>query len=125
LNVPGCQILVRVDREVIRPNGTQKSLDTRYFISSLDPGTVTPADVQRLIRGHWQVENGLHWVKDRWWDEDKHYLKRVGNIFIALTNAAVSLLNLLRESGENRRELSDELRYSPRKVLQLLGFNKM
>jgi predicted transposase YbfD/YdcC len=114
-----------VDREVIRPNGTQKSLDTRYFISSLDPGTVTPADVQRLIRGHWQVENGLHWVKDRWWDEDKHYLKRVGNIFIALTNTAVSLLNLLRESGENRRELSDELRYSPRKVLQLLGFNKM
>ncbi|MCL2744364.1 MAG: hypothetical protein FWE67_10985 [Planctomycetaceae bacterium] len=31
-----------------------------------------------LATGHWQVENRLHLVKDRWWDEDKHALFRPG-----------------------------------------------
>jgi len=59
---------MRVDRDVFDPDGSLYSHDTRYFISSIDPGTVTPDDLLRLVRGHWQVENCLHWMKDRWWD---------------------------------------------------------
>ena len=38
--------------------------ESRYFITSLDPGMVTPAELHAYIRGHWQVENCLHFIKD-------------------------------------------------------------
>ena len=34
-----------------------------------------PCDFQKVIRDHWQVETSLHFVKDRWWEEDRHYLE--------------------------------------------------
>ena len=117
---------MRVDRDVFRPDGTLKSHDSRFFISSLDPDRVTSADLQRLVRNHWQVENCLHFVKDRWWDEDRHYLKQpgLGDAFVALTNAALSLLRLLQRPGESLREIAENLHYSPRKTLRILGFDK-
>ena len=38
LNFPGCQIALRVDRDVIAEDGTVRLSDTRYFLTSLDPG---------------------------------------------------------------------------------------
>ena len=125
LNVPGCQILARVDRDVFRPDGTLKSHDSRFFVSSLDPSAVLPREIQKLIRDHWQVENCLHFVKDRWWDEDRHYLKQpgLGDAFVELTNAALSLLRLLQQTDESLRETAENFHYSPRKILRLLGFH--
>ncbi|MCL2709803.1 MAG: transposase [Planctomycetaceae bacterium] len=122
LNVPGCQILMRVDREVFRPDGTKKSHDSRFFISSLDPGEVTPEELLCLVRKHWQVENCLHWVKDRWWDEDKHYSKHAGNIFVELTNAALSLLRLMKKQKESLSEMAENVRHAPKKTLKSLGY---
>jgi len=122
LKVPGCQILMRVDREVFEPDGSLYSHDTRYFISSIDPGTVSPDDLLRSVRGHWQVENCLHWMKDRWWDEDKHYLKHCGEIFVTMTNAALSVLRLMQQPGENLRATADEVRYISQEVLRQFGF---
>jgi len=69
---------MRVDSETWNPQQKLVSFKTRYFISSIDPDTVTDAELNRLVRGHWQGENCLHLAKDRWWDEGKHYLKRPG-----------------------------------------------
>ena len=47
--------------------GEEKS-EVRYFISSL------PADAKTLakaILGHWGIENGLHWVLDMYFGEDR------------------------------------------------------
>ena len=47
--------------------GEEKS-EVRYFISSL------PADATALakaILGHWGIENGLHWVLDMYFGEDR------------------------------------------------------
>ena len=122
--MPGCQILMRVDREVFEPDGSLVSHDSRFFISSIDPGSVTPDDLLRSVRAHWQVENCLHWMKDRWWDEDKHYFKHAGDIFVEMTNAAVSLLRLMQKNGENLREVAENVHYAPRETLKTLGFKK-
>jgi len=58
-------------------------------------------ELHAYIRGHWQVENCLHFIKDRWWDEDRHYTKRPGlaESFASLTNAALSVLRLIHPLG--------------------------
>jgi predicted transposase YbfD/YdcC len=58
--------ICRVTR-VYEERGEAKS-EVRYFISSL------PADARELgraVRGHWSVENGLHWVLDMAFGEDR------------------------------------------------------
>jgi predicted transposase YbfD/YdcC len=42
--------------------------EVRYFISSLRASAKVLA---QAIRGHWGVENGLHWVLDRYFGEDR------------------------------------------------------
>jgi hypothetical protein len=78
LNFPECRIVLRVDREIRSRVGRVLSCDSRYFATSLAPGSVAAAGLQSYVRDHWQVENCLHFVKDRWWDEDRHYTKRPG-----------------------------------------------
>jgi hypothetical protein len=113
-----------VDRDVFDSAHTLLSHDTRYFITSIDPSEVRPADLQKRVRDHWQIENSLHFVKDRWWDEDRHYLSRpgLGEVFAALTNFALSILRFLKKPGQSLIETAENLRYAPRKSLQIIGF---
>jgi hypothetical protein len=78
-------------------DGAIRSRESRYFVTSIDPASVTASELQSYVRGHWQVENCLHFIKDRWWDEDRHYTKRPGlaEVFASLTNAALSVLRLI------------------------------
>ncbi|SDM36383.1 hypothetical protein [Actinomyces ruminicola] len=46
------------------------------------------------VRGHWAIENRLHWVRDVTYDEDNHQL-RTGSgpqVMAALRNLAISLI---------------------------------
>ena len=49
-----------------------------------------------MIRNHWRVENSLHHVKDRSWDEDVHTLRRpgLGEVCATLVNTALNALRL-------------------------------
>jgi Transposase DDE domain. len=124
--MPNCRISIRVDREVFRSDGTRESHDVRYFLTSLDPGKVTPHDLQDLVRDHWQVETSLHFVKDRWWEEDRHYLSRpgLGKVWTLMTNLAISVLRLVQNPSEPLTETAENFHYSPKKALQILGFNQ-
>ena len=63
--------------------GVEKS-EVRYFISSLSPEV---KKIARAIRGHWGIENGLHWVLDMYFAEDRNR---------ARTDNAAANLGLLR-----------------------------
>jgi hypothetical protein len=116
LNYPGLRSLARVDCEV-RKAGAVLSAETRYFACGLDPARVEVWELLKLIRGHWCVENSLHHIKDRWWDEDRHYTKQPGKAgaMAALRNAAISILNLvpLFDPKEPIRARADRLNRDP------------
>jgi len=82
-------------------------------------------EILRWIRDHWQVENCLHWVKDRYLEEDRHYLKRGRQVFAKLSNMALSLAKLMQQSGEALVEVAENAHYAPKKVLQKMGFCPM
>jgi predicted transposase YbfD/YdcC len=69
---PNAQSIVRVCRETTDGEG-KKTKEVRQFISSL------PANVKRLasaIRGHWGIENGLHWSLDVTFNEDQSRIRQ-------------------------------------------------
>jgi len=120
--VPGCETIACVVRELFNPDGTLDSRESRFFITSLKLDEVSPGALLQKTRDHWQVENNLHWMKDRYWEEDKHYIKWSGKVFITLTNMAVSLLYSMHGSDDPLRATAEDMQFEPQRMLQMLGF---
>ena len=119
-------MLICVERVVVR-RGQELSRDIRHFVSSLDPAKVTPSQVLGWVRGHWSIENNLHFVKDRWWDEDRHWLRRPGlaERYATLTSCAMSLLHLMTAATRHSlRSQADQFCWNPKALLKATGFQK-
>lgn len=69
-NLKAWQDLTSIARcpRTYQEGGEEKS-EVRYFISSLPP---RPKKLAGAIRGHWGIENGLHWVLDMYFAEDRN-----------------------------------------------------
>jgi predicted transposase YbfD/YdcC len=80
-----------------REKGVEKS-DVRYFISSLKPYAKRLA---RAIRSHWGVENGLHWVLDMYFAEDRNRA-RTGNAAANLALLRRWVISLLRQDKTSK-----------------------
>jgi predicted transposase YbfD/YdcC len=123
LSFPGAQIALRVDRDIIADDGRVLLSDTRYFLTSLDPSKVTAAELLAHVRAHWQIENSLFFIKDRWWDEDRHWTRRPGvaDWLTQLTSAALSVLRLLGPAELPIRARADRIAWQPIHGLKLLS----
>lgn len=112
-----------MDRQTRAGDGT-RTCETRYFATSLDPAAVSAADLLRFVRGHWSVENSLHFEKDRWWDEDRHVCRRTGlaERFTTLLSAAVSVLRALNPGGhgEPLKAQADALNWDIQRATKLM-----
>jgi predicted transposase YbfD/YdcC len=96
---PGLQsvAVVEAEREVpLKPT----SIERRYFISSL-AGT-DASGMARIIRGHWSVENKLHWVLDVSFAED-HARQRKDHSAENFSRLRRIALNLLRRETTKKR----------------------
>jgi len=69
---PDVKSIVRVCRETTDQNG-KKTKEVRHFISSLPPQVERLAS---LIRGHWGIENRLHWSLDVTFNEDQSRIRQ-------------------------------------------------
>ena len=71
--------------------------ETHYLITSLPPDEAPPRRLLKLIRGHWEIENRLHWVRDVTFDEDRCQVRSgaAPQVMAALRNTAIALLRCL------------------------------
>ena len=86
----GLRSLARV--EARRTVNGKTSREFRYYISSLT--AEDPARMLSLIRGHWGIENSLHWSLDIAFREDDCRIRRghAAENFSRLNRIALNLL---------------------------------
>jgi len=86
--------------------------ETVYAITSLTAEQAHPAELARYIRGHWHVENKLHWVRDVTMGEDASQIATGGGprIMAGIRNLAISLLRLAGHTN-----IAKALRHNARK----------
>ena len=87
--------------EAIREIGAHRTIERRYYLSSLPLDVATFA---RAVRGHWGVENKLHWVLDVQMREDQSRA-RTGYAAENLATLRRLALNLLKRERTKKRGL--------------------
>lgn len=83
----------------------KESVERRYYLSSLK------ADVEkfaRAVRGHWSLENQLHWVLDVVFGEDQSRA-RTGNAAENLAQTRRLAVNILRRDKTCKRSIKGKL----------------
>jgi len=106
--------------EARRELGGQRTVERRYYLTSL------PLDVEtfaRAVRGHWGVENKLHWVLDVCFREDQSRA-RAGYAAENLATLRRLALNLLKREKTKKRGIKGKqlnAGWDHAYLLQLLG----
>jgi predicted transposase YbfD/YdcC len=95
---PGVQQVVRRTCERMHLNTSVTTEAVMYALTSLTAQEATAADVERLWRGHWTIENRVHYVRDVTLGEDAHQM-HTGNAPQALAALRNAWLNILRATG--------------------------
>ncbi len=81
--------------ERVRQVGDKRTIETVYGISSLKQELSGPKRMLALVRGHWGIENKLHYVKDETLGEDRCRVRTGSSpeVLSLLRNVAVYLLD--------------------------------
>lgn len=121
LQWPGVGQAMRRTYERVMLGTGQVSQETSYAITSLGHEQAGCAQLEGYWRGHWGIENRLHWVWDVTMGEDRGraYTGSTPHALAALRNG---IIGLLRASGWTR--IADALRHynaHPDEALRLIG----
>lgn len=106
--------IIRVKREVLRDN--KVSEEVSYYITNKEANLES---LSKQIRGHWSIENSLHWVKDMNFSEDTmryRCLNIPANMSILISIA----INILRQHID--KSIRRTMRLCSNKISLLAGW---
>jgi predicted transposase YbfD/YdcC len=112
----GAAQVAQLRRTVTRKG--KKTVEVVYLITS--DRDADPETLAAWVRGHWHVENKLHWVRDVTYQEDKSQV-RTGNaprVMATLRSLAVSLLRL--DGHDNIAAANRHHARDPQRTLKLI-----
>jgi len=105
-NWKSLQTIISIETERTNMQTNQTQTEQRFYISSL---LTTPSQFNKIIRGHWSIENSLHWCLDVVFKEDLS-TKQAGNAaenFSMINKACLSILknDTSKKSSLKRKRL--------------------
>jgi predicted transposase YbfD/YdcC len=91
----------------------KRSAETCYAVTSLTVTQASAAELAATIRGHWGIEDRLHWVRDIGFDEDRSQVRTASgpHIMASLRNLVITILRLAGATG-----IAAALRYHARRA---------
>ena len=99
---------------------TETASEVRYGITSLG-SAVDPRALLRYARGHWEIENRLHYVRDATLAEDASQVRKgsAPQVMAALRNVVINVLPSWGES--NIASALRRIGWTPGEALRILG----
>jgi len=72
------------------------SCETCYAVTSLTVTQASHAQLAAIVRGHWGIEDRLHWVRDMDFDEDRSQVRTATGprVMASLRNLVITILRL-------------------------------
>ena len=120
-NFPYAAQFIKVFRSRSDLSGKLLSQETAYFVTSLSPKKMDAEQLAESIRGHWSIENSLHWVRDVTFDEDRSQIRTgyAPRVFASMRNIVISLLRLagIKNIASGLRNISWNVEHA----LELIG----
>jgi hypothetical protein len=85
-----------VRRTVLRGKRSTPSIDVAHGVTSWTADKAGPERLLDLVRGHWAIENRLHWVRDVTFDEDRSQVRKAHapHVLATLRNTAIGLIRM-------------------------------
>jgi predicted transposase YbfD/YdcC len=99
----GLRSLVAITSRRIDKRTGAESVETRFYISSLEPD---PEALSAAVRAHWAIENNLHWTMNVIFDEDRCRTRKDHSPvnFAVIRHAAFNILKADKTKGSMRRK---------------------
>lgn len=115
IGFPGAVQVLQLRRTVTDGRTGKRHTETVYAITSLSVTDANPAQIAAWLRGHWAIENRLHWVRDVTLDEDRSQVRTGGGpqVMATLRNTAISILRLAGHTN-----IATALRHHARNTLR-------
>jgi predicted transposase YbfD/YdcC len=95
---PHARQAIQITRKTRRLDATKWTTEVAYAVTSLTAEQTTPNQLTTWVRGHWHIENRLHWVRDVTFDEDRSQI-RSGNGPRVMASLRNLVINILRING--------------------------
>jgi predicted transposase YbfD/YdcC len=95
-----CMVCLETSRQVPGPQGLKTSREKHYYLSSLNRRH-TAQQILGFCRGHWSVENDLHWMLDVHFAEDQRRI-RTGHGAENFSRLCRIALNLLQREKTHK-----------------------
>jgi len=110
---------LRITRE--RTVKGKKTVEVMYGITSLSMKQANAATLLAILRGHWQIENGLHYVRDVTLGEDACRVRKgtAPQVLAAVRNVVIHLLADV--DAKSRPEALELLQLHPENARNLIG----
>ncbi len=118
---PHAAQVVEIIRDVHDLDGVRRSGEIAYAVTSLTPGKANADVVGESVRGHWGIENRLHWVRDVTYDQDRSQVRTgtTPRVMASLRNLAIGILRLA--GATNIASTTRWLARNPHRTLPLTG----
>ncbi len=116
---PGARQVCQLTRTITRKGVTTN--EVQYAIASVGRDRADAARLMKWWRGHWGIENRLHWVRDESFGEDRCRV-RTGNAPHVLAGVRNMIINWLRSHRtENIAEALRKNAWNPQPLFAKLG----
>jgi predicted transposase YbfD/YdcC len=94
LGFPHASQVLQVTRKTRDLHSRRRRTVVVYAVTSLAHAQASPARLADLLRGHWSIENGLHWVRDVTFTEDASQVRSgtAPQVMACLRNLAIGVL---------------------------------
>jgi predicted transposase YbfD/YdcC len=94
-NWPHLAQVAQLTRTVTIRKTDKTTCEVVYLLTTLSPEQASPERLLELVRGHWSIENSLHYVRDVTFAEDRSRLRSgyAPQLLAAFRNLALTLIH--------------------------------